>query len=98
MSCSLEYMSKPEISFDVVKHEDGGYKAIITCQSNKGTPLYTFSLLNHTDLIASETTDATRVSFTLSVELNRHMGRIRCNASNEGNWVLSDPVSLTVGM
>ncbi len=91
-------MSKPEISIDVVKHDDGGYKAIIMCQSKKGTPIYTFSLLNYTDLIVTETTNATRVFFNMPIELNRHMGQMRCNASNKGNWVLSDLISLTVGM
>ncbi|XP_016105151.1 platelet endothelial cell adhesion molecule isoform X1 [Sinocyclocheilus grahami] len=92
----LEYVSKPEFSFDVVKLDDGGYKAIITCQSKKGTPLNTFSLLNHTDLIATETTDTTSAIFNMPIELNRYMGQMKCNASNEGNWVLSDPYSLTV--
>ncbi|XP_058647010.1 uncharacterized protein si:dkey-93h22.7 isoform X2 [Onychostoma macrolepis] len=91
-----EYVSKPEISFDVVKLDDGGYKAIITCQSKKGTPRYTFSLLNYTNLIATETTSTIRVFFNMPIEPNRYMGQMRCNASNEGNWVLSEPISLIV--
>ncbi|XP_026131674.1 Fc receptor-like protein 5 isoform X2 [Carassius auratus] len=91
-----EYVSKPELSVDVVKLEDGGYKAIITCQSTKGTLPITFNLLNHTDLILTETTDTTSALFSIPIELNRYMGRMRCNASNQGNWVLSEPYDLTV--
>ncbi|XP_073682398.1 uncharacterized protein [Garra rufa] len=91
-----EYVSKPEISIEVVKLDDGGYKAVITCQSKKGTPLNTFSLLNYTDLMITETTDRTSVFFNVPIELNRYMGQMRCNASNEGNWVLSESVSLIV--
>ncbi|XP_051769166.1 hemicentin-1 isoform X2 [Ctenopharyngodon idella] len=91
-----EYVSKPEISVDVVKLKDGGFKAVISCRSEKGTPLNTFSLLNNTDVIATETSDRTSVLFSVPVELNRYMGHVRCNASNEGNWVLSEPADLTV--
>ncbi|XP_059394035.1 uncharacterized protein si:dkey-93h22.7 [Carassius carassius] len=91
-----EYVSKPEFSLDVVKLEDGGYTAIITCQSTKGTPHITFSLLNHTDLIFTETTDTTSALFSIPIDLNRYMGHMRCNASNKGNWVLSEPYNLTV--
>ncbi|XDV51099.1 hypothetical protein PO909_020045, partial [Leuciscus waleckii] len=91
-----EYVSKPELSLEVVKLEDAGFRAIITCRSLKGSPLKTFSLLNNTDIIALETSDRTSAIFHVPVELNRIMGRVRCNASNEGNWVLSEPVNLTV--
>ncbi|KAK2874716.1 hypothetical protein Q8A67_021869 [Cirrhinus molitorella] len=91
-----EYVSKPEISFDVVKREDGVYTATITCKSQKGAPLNTFSLLNYTDLMITETVDITSVFFNVPIELNRYMGQMRCNASNEGNWILSEPVNLIV--
>uniref|UniRef100_A0A9J8AKS4 Si:dkey-93h22.7 n=1 Tax=Cyprinus carpio carpio TaxID=630221 RepID=A0A9J8AKS4_CYPCA len=91
-----EYVSKPKISFDVAKNEDGGFTAIITCQSTKGTPLKFFTLLNYTEVLTTESTDRTSVLFSMPIELNRYMGQMRCNASNEGNWVLSDPLSLTV--
>ncbi|ROL43741.1 Fc receptor-like protein 5 [Anabarilius grahami] len=91
-----EYVSKPEISVDVVKLKDGGFKAIISCRSEKGTPLNTFSLLNNTDIITTETSDSTSMLFSVPLELNRYMGHVSCNASNEGNWVLSEPADLTV--
>ncbi|KAK7118967.1 hypothetical protein R3I94_020972 [Phoxinus phoxinus] len=90
-----EYVSKPEVSLEV-KMEDAGIRAVITCQSLKGSPLNTFSLLNDTDVIATQATDRTSAVFRVPVELNRAVGRVRCNASNEGNWVLSEPVDLTV--
>ncbi|XP_050979319.1 Fc receptor-like protein 5 [Labeo rohita] len=91
-----EYVSKPEISMDPVKLENGYYAANITCQSKKGTPPITFSLLNYTDAIFTETTETTSAFFKVPIELNRYMGQVSCNASNEGNWVLSDPFRLIV--
>ncbi|XP_048028264.1 basement membrane proteoglycan isoform X1 [Megalobrama amblycephala] len=91
-----EYVSKPEISVEVEKLKDGGFKAVISCRSEKGTPLITFSLLNNTDIITTETSDKTSTFFSVPLELNRYMGHVRCNASNEGNWVLSEPADLTV--
>ncbi|XP_056097750.1 Fc receptor-like protein 5 isoform X2 [Rhinichthys klamathensis goyatoka] len=90
-----EYVSKPEISLEVVKLGDAGFRAIVTCRSLKGSPLITFSLLNDTDVITKNTTEGTSAIFHVPVELNRVTGRVRCNASNEGNWVLSEPVNLT---
>ncbi|XP_067287771.1 Fc receptor-like protein 5 isoform X2 [Pseudorasbora parva] len=91
-----EYVSKPELSLDVVKLEDAAFEAIITCRSEKGTPLITFSLLNNTEDIAGETSDRTSALFHVPIKLNHDMGRVRCNASNDGNWVLSEPINLTV--
>ncbi|KAL0180533.1 hypothetical protein M9458_022939, partial [Cirrhinus mrigala] len=75
---------------------NANYKAVITCRSMKGTPLNTFSLLNYTDAINTESTDTKSVFFNVPIELNRYMGQMRCNASNEGNWALSDTASLIV--
>lgn len=76
----------------------GDFRMIIRCGCNKGTPLNTFSLLNDTGIIATETTDRLQAFFNVSIQLNRDTGWVRCNASNHGNWMLSDTKSLTVGM
>ncbi|XP_051966981.1 Fc receptor-like protein 3 [Xyrauchen texanus] len=91
-----EHLSKPAISLDIVKLDLGEFKANITCRSEKGTPPNTFRLVNNTKIIASETTHRTSATFSEPIELNQNMGWVRCNASNEGNWQLSEPVSLTV--
>ncbi|XP_077100071.1 Fc receptor-like protein 5 isoform X1 [Siphateles boraxobius] len=91
-----EYVSKPEISLEVEKLEDAGVRAVVTCRSSKGSPINTFRLLNDTDVIEEKTTNRTSAIFHVPVELDRITGRVRCNASNEGNWVLSEPVNLTV--
>ncbi|TRY82669.1 hypothetical protein DNTS_032601 [Danionella cerebrum] len=91
-----EYISKPELEMKVVKPLDGGFKAVVTCRSVRGTPLNTFSLMNGSSLIFTETSDNTQAIFSIPIELNQEMGSVRCNASNQGNWVMSDPLSLTV--
>ncbi|XP_065115304.1 cell adhesion molecule CEACAM1 [Paramisgurnus dabryanus] len=89
-----EYMSKPEISIDVMKIGVGIF-IIVKCRSDKGTPTKTFSLFNDREVINTKTTEGLQVDFNVSIELNRDMGWVRCNASNDGNWVLSEPISLT---
>ncbi|XP_056590475.1 cell adhesion molecule DSCAML1 isoform X2 [Triplophysa dalaica] len=91
-----EHISKPEISLDVVKSAAGDLTAIVRCRCDTGTPLNTFSLLNDTDIIAVETTDRLQALFNVSIQLNRDMGWVRCNASNHGNWMLSNAKSLSV--
>ncbi|XP_056324337.1 Fc receptor-like protein 5 [Danio aesculapii] len=91
-----EYLSKPEILLDIVKIEDGNYKATITCRADKGTPQNTFTLLNHTDIITTVTTHNTSAVFSVPIQMNIDMGRMKCNASNEGNWVMSEPTRLFV--
>lgn len=93
----LEHISKPEISLDVLKSAAGDLTAIVRCRCDTGTPLNTFSLLNDTDIIAAETTDRLQAIFNVSIQLNRDMGWVRCNASNHGNWMLSNAKSLSVG-
>lgn len=94
----VEYISNPTISLEVVKTAGGDVRVIIRCWCSKGTPLVTFSLLNDTEIIATETTHTLQALFNVSIELNRDMGWVRCNASNHGNWMLSGAKSLTVGM
>nr|XP_009304605.1 Fc receptor-like protein 5 isoform X1 [Danio rerio] len=91
-----EYLTKPEILFDVVKIEDCNYKAMITCRSERGTPQNTFTLLNHTQIITNVTTQNTSAVFSVPIQMNIDMGRMKCNASNEGNWVMSEPTRLFV--
>nr|XP_055040092.1 synaptogyrin-2b isoform X2 [Misgurnus anguillicaudatus] len=90
-----EYISKPEISMDVMKIGVGIF-IILKCRSDKGTQPKTFSLFNDTKVINTKTTEGLQVDFNVSIELNRDMGWVRCNASNDGNWMLSEPISLTV--
>ncbi|XP_057217767.1 B-cell receptor CD22 isoform X1 [Triplophysa rosa] len=91
-----EHVSKPEISLDVLKSAAGDLSVIVRCRCDTGTPLNTFSLLNDTNIIVTETTDRLQAFFTVSVQLNRDMGWVRCNASNHGNWMLSNAKNLSV--
>nr|XP_055040104.1 carcinoembryonic antigen-related cell adhesion molecule 2-like [Misgurnus anguillicaudatus] len=78
-----EYMSKPEISMDVMKIEVGIFISV-KCQSDKGTQPKTFSLFNDKKVINTKTTEGLQVDFNVSIELNKDMGGVQCNASNEG--------------
>ncbi|XP_029007890.1 muscle, skeletal receptor tyrosine protein kinase [Betta splendens] len=79
--------SEPDISFVVLKEGSHDYSAVVTCQSARGATPITFSLYNGTgrQMIGSQTSGDREATFKLPVELGRHMGWIRCNASN-GAW------------
>ncbi|XP_030627686.1 Fc receptor-like protein 3 [Chanos chanos] len=89
-----EYLSKPEISFSIVKDET--ITAQVTCQSFKGTPPINFTLYNDSVVLSRETTDSLKHTFSVAISLNQYMGTVHCHVSNEGNEAQSQPLRLEV--
>ncbi|XP_043970204.1 Fc receptor-like protein 2 [Gambusia affinis] len=77
-----DLVSTPDISFTVVKEDDGSYSARITCQSERGDPPISFSLYIGTDLMVRENVSERHATFRLPVVLDQHSGWLQCQARN----------------
>lgn len=95
---SLEVVSNPEISFEVIKEDSHSYSAAVTCQSAKGTPPVTFSLFNRTQLLTNTTTEDREATLKLPLVLGVNMDLLQCRANNGDQTAYSQWIPIEVGM
>lgn len=94
---SLEVVSNPEISFEVIKEDSHNYSAAVTCRSAKGTPPVTFSLYNRTQLLTNTTTEDREATLKLPLVLGVNADRLQCRANNGDRTVYSQWIPIEVG-
>lgn len=90
-----EYMSRPEISFEVVKDAGGNLKANVTCQVTKGSPPINFTLFKINYSVNSE---VQYTSFVVPIVLDQKTDTVYCQANNGKTPVQSRELNITVGM
>lgn len=90
-------MSKPEISFEVLKEGPDKYSIVVTCQSNKGTPPIAFSLHNSTQLLANVTTEDRYAMFKVPLVLSQNTILLACQANNGNQTVYGDRITVKLG-
>lgn len=95
---SLEVVSNPEISFEVIKEDSHNYSAAVTCRSAKGTPPVTFSLYNRTQLLTNTTTEGREATLKLPLVLGVNADRLQCRANNGDQTAYSPWIPIEVGM
>ncbi|MCJ8737481.1 hypothetical protein PDJAM_G00024470 [Pangasius djambal] len=91
-----EYLSTPEISYEVVKHAKGNFSAYVKCQVAKGSPSinYTLFINNHdVHVVSSEDQHAL---FPVPIVLDQDMGTVYCQADNGKTPVQSRELKLKV--
>lgn len=92
------HVSTPQISFSIFK-EENGYCGNVTCWSSRGTPPVNFSLSvddrEEGTVLAAESLAAW---FLVPMELGMDMGVARCWVKNEVQELMSEPLTLEVGM
>ncbi|XP_075895571.1 Fc receptor-like protein 5 [Nelusetta ayraudi] len=89
-------VSKPEISFAVLKKGPRNYSVTITCQSSEGTPPIAFSLYNSTQLVANVTADDRYATFKVPLVFSRHMGWFACQANNGNRIAYSERIPIEI--
>ncbi|XP_040001400.1 Fc receptor-like protein 5 [Xiphias gladius] len=77
-----DVLSAPDISFTVLKENSHNYFAVVTCHSTKGTPPFTFSLYNRSELVANMTSEDRSSTFKIPLVLGEHLGKLQCQAKN----------------
>lgn len=92
---NTEYLSKPDITFKVVKDAVGNFNAHVTCQVTHGSPPINFTINGSGHVINSEHQNA---SFIVPIVLDQDMGTVYCRANNGKKTEQSRPMNLTVGM
>lgn len=95
---SLEVVSNPEISFEVIKVDSHNYSAAVTCRSAKGTPPVTFSLYNKTQFLTNTTTEDREATLKLPLVLGGNVNWLQCRANNGEQTVYSQWIPIEVGM
>lgn len=91
-------VSKPRISFSISK-EGNDYLGNVTCWSSKGTPPVNFSLtLDDREVGRSTATDSLTAWFPVAMAPEVDMGVAQCRATNQVQDLVSEPVTLVVGM
>uniref|UniRef100_A0A8C6TBU0 Si:dkey-93h22.7 n=1 Tax=Neogobius melanostomus TaxID=47308 RepID=A0A8C6TBU0_9GOBI len=90
-----DVVSTPSISFNVLK-EDWNYSALLSCHSQRGTPPVTFTLYNRDELIGNTTEEDRSTTFTVPIELGKHMGWLQCRADNGDQTAYSHWMPLLV--
>lgn len=90
-------VSNVDVSFEVVKEASHNYSAVVTCQSDKGTPPVTFSLYNWTGLVTSITSEDRKATFQVALILGVHMGWLQCQANNGEQPAYSKRIPVHVG-
>lgn len=93
-----DLVSRPDISFTVLKEDSHNYSAMVTCESTKGTPPVTFSLYNRTELVANMTAKDRNATFKVPLVLGKHMGDLQCRANNGDATEHSKWIPIVVGM
>lgn len=95
---SVVHLSKPEISLSVFK-EGTGYRGNVTCWSSRGTVPANFSLLVDDETVASVVaSDSVSAWFSVPVVPGLDMGVAQCWVKNEVQELMSEPLTLEVGM
>lgn len=94
----LVYASKPRLSFSISKEGDN-YHGNVTCLLARGSPPVNFSLLIDNMEIGSVTaTGPLTAWFSVNIVPGLDMGVARCTVTTDVQELLSDPVTLVVGM
>lgn len=92
------YISKPQISFTFFKEGDS-YYGNVTCWSTRGTPPANFSLsLDGHEVGYVTKTDSLVAWFHIAMLPGMDMGLAQCHVKSEIQEVMSEPVTLEVGM
>lgn len=92
------YVSKPKISFSIFKEGDS-YRGNVTCWSLRGSPPTNFSLLVEGKEVGSFTATEFPVAwFSVAMVPGLDMGIARCQVKTEMQELMSDPLTLEVGM
>lgn len=77
-----EFVSAPDISFTVLKEEPQNYFAIVVCNSTRGDLPITYSLYRGKEQVINMTVEERHSVFKLPLVMDRHLGFLRCHASN----------------
>ncbi|XP_017272502.1 Fc receptor-like protein 5 [Kryptolebias marmoratus] len=91
-----DLLSKPNISFTVLKEDSQSFFAIITCQSEKGALPITFSLYNNTELVNNVTIEERNTTFRVPVVMDQDGGSFKCHANNGDQTLHSQSLPLKV--
>lgn len=92
------YASKPYISLSIFK-EGASYRGNVTCWSTRGSPPVNFSLLVDDIEVGSVTVPESLAAwFSVSVVPELDMGMARCRVNTEVQELMSEPMSLELGM
>lgn len=92
------YVSKPRLSFSISK-EGGSYCGNVTCWTTRGSPPVNFSLLLDDKEVGSVTaTESLAAWFPVAMVPGLDMGVARCRVNSEVQELMSEPVTLVVGM
>ncbi len=92
------YVSKPRISFSISK-EGASYRGNVSCWSTRGSPPVNFTLLLDDKHVGSVTaTESLAVWFPVAMVPGLDMGVAQCRVNTEVQELMSEPVTLEVGM
>lgn len=92
------YVSKPRISFSISKEGDS-YHGNVTCWSARGSPPVNFSLsLDDKEAGSVTATGSLAAWFPVAILPGLDMGVARCRVTTEVQELMSEPVTLVVGM
>lgn len=99
LSISLPvYVSKPRITFSITKEGDD-YHGKVTCWSTQGSLPVNFSLsLDDREVGSTTATQSLTASFPVAIVPKLDMGVARCRVTNEVQELMSEPLTLVVGM
>ncbi|XP_062869180.1 uncharacterized protein si:dkey-93h22.7 isoform X2 [Trichomycterus rosablanca] len=92
-----EYVSKPEISYTVVKTGEGKLSTYVKCQTTKGSRPIKFKLFLNNEYVTEEVSERLNVTFVIPIALEQVMGTVQCQADN-GRQTKSKQLYLTVVM
>lgn len=92
------YVSKPRISFYISK-EGASHRGNVTCWSTRGSPPVNISLLLDDKEVGSVTaTESLAAWFPVAMVPGLDMGVAQCRLTTEVQELMSEPVTLEVGM
>lgn len=91
-------MSKPRITFSITKVGDD-YRGKVTCWSTQGSLPVNFSLsLDDREVGSTTVTQSLTASFSVAIVPKLDMGVAQCRVTNEVQELMSEPLTLVVGM
>lgn len=92
------YVSKPRISFSI-SNPGASPSGNVTCWSTRGSPPVNISLLLDDKEVGSVTaTEYLAAWFSVAVVPGLDMGTVRCRVNTEVQKLMSEPLTLEVGM
>lgn len=96
--CLPDNVSEPRISFSITKEGDG-YRGNVTCWTARGSPPVNFSLSLDDSEVGSVTVAGSLAAwFPVALEPGLDMGVARCRVQTPVQDLMSEPVTLLVGM